>query len=107
MTSELQERITVKMFVGCLLTSDLQFILNQSHSWKEWLITQKSTDAPLLEEIRFKNKGYLGCYCDDENIAIAQIEILHEYIREKFSEFCPTADTSSLKIYVFSQVFIS
>ncbi|MEM1282808.1 MAG: hypothetical protein AAGG81_04565 [Chlamydiota bacterium] len=107
MTNELQERIRVKMFAGCLLTSDLQYQLNKSHAWKEWFLTQESSEFPNVQEIQFKGKSYLGTFFDEENITISQIQDLQNFIKSKLSDCELETNIDKLKFFVFSQVFIS
>lgn len=107
MTSDLQKRMKVKLFVGCLLTSDLGYHLEKSHFWKELSLAQIHTHSPQLQQVRFKSKSYFGSYCKEESQTIPQLESLRMYIEEKFAECCPSAAMSRLKTYIFPQLFIS
>lgn len=107
MTNELQERITVKLFVGCLITSDLNLLLQQNHQWKNSVISQKDSSAPSLEEVRFNNKPYLGCFLHDDSVTVPKIEVIQSYLANTISEYCPEYAVDNLKIYVFPQVFIA
>ncbi|MEC7840043.1 MAG: hypothetical protein VX777_08395 [Chlamydiota bacterium] len=106
MTIDIQDRITVRMFVGCLVSSDIKHQLSQSLSWKESQIVS-SKSCRKLEETHYQGKYFLGYFIDDSGSTLSEIEELKKEIEAKITKFCEGYTLNKLKFFVFPQVFVS
>lgn len=106
MTTSTTNRVTVKLFAGCLLTSEIRMYLKQSAAWKQAQIVGEF-DVREIVETHYQEKDYLGRYLASNNLTIIELHEIESSIRKALTTFCPELASESLKIYVFPQVFIT
>lgn len=98
--------ITVKLFVGCLFSFDLKVALEKSREWKNSLLAQSLGKAPLLRDVRYEGREYLGAFLDEECVTIDLIEVMEAYILDTLSEYIDRSLCKKLKLYVFPQILV-
>lgn len=106
MTASTNQRVTVKLFVGYLMTSDIRMYLKQSSSWKQAKIL-KEPDLRDLLETHFQDRDYIGKYISHSSLTISELRTMESSIHQSLLNYCPELSQETLKIYVFPQVFIS
>jgi hypothetical protein len=106
MTLSSERRVTVKLFVGYPLTSDLRMHLKQSIAWKQAKILEDS-DVRDLVETHFQDKDYIGKYITQKNLTLPEIKAIESEVRESLLRYCSELAPESLKLYLFPQIFIS
>ncbi len=106
MTTDLRDRITVRMFIGCLITSDLKLLLTKSHAWKEAQIVRSGKPGE-FEEILYQNKTYFGVFAPESGITKSEISQAELELINKIKLYCPEYEIDKIKTFVFPQVFIS
>lgn len=99
--------ITVKMFVGGLLTAEIKMHLDKSQEWKQISIIPKELREAQIQQIHFQNKDYLGYFLTDDSIAINELQNVKSAIYSFLKKTCPKFQIDTFKVYVFPQVFIS
>jgi hypothetical protein len=101
-----ENKITIRLFAGCLAGADLKLLLDNSPSWKEeQIIEGDSTQSLTL--LRYEKRDYLGWLLDSSEVSIAEVEEFEKELRVKVAEFCPSYDLSKVKIVIFPQIFVS
>ncbi len=98
-------RVTLKIFVGFLLSPDIELRLNQNLQWKQWRIDSSENQRP-LSETYFQEKKYIGYFLDNPAAPFIEIKAAEREITEWFSGFLQDPGSEALKFYVFSQIFI-
>lgn len=101
--SETQSALTLKIFVGFSLTSELKMHLYHSIAWKHAQI-QKEQE---LEEVHFHHKVFIGAYIDSKPLTINKLRQFETSLKEKLAAYCPSAGVEQLPICIFPQVFIA
>lgn len=102
-SSETQTALTLKIFVGFTLSSELKMHLNHSIAWKHAQIQKEQ----VLEEVHFHHKVYIGSYLDDKPLTLNYIRQIEASLRQKLASYCPFAGVEQLPICIFPQVFIA
>lgn len=105
MSAPTENKILVKMFVGCYLNSEIRMYLNESKTWKQAAIL-RTKDKELIE-VHFQNKDYIGKYLESETINLDQLKKSEKEVRETLKRYVCDCDSDSLKICVFPQLFIA
>lgn len=106
MVSLIDSRISVRLFIGCLATSEIKLLLDKSHRWKEANIMRQG-GAKNLTLLPHEGKDFLGLFAEESELSLSEIEDLGKLIRREFQDYCPSYDTDKIKIVLFPQVFIS
>ncbi|MEI8366311.1 MAG: hypothetical protein WCF65_07820 [Parachlamydiaceae bacterium] len=103
----------VRIFTGCLVTSEIKMHLNHSIKWKQTCIMPaESSQIPSLKIVYHEGKEYIGCFIDHtaENAAItttAEIAALGVQIKQLLAEYFPQYETKNVEMFVFPQVFVA
>lgn len=102
----LKTQITTRLFVGCVITSELKMHLNKSIKWKHTniLASKSPTD---LRGIHHAGKDYIGLYSDQDKYTVAELKKLLDTIKQQLKIYCPEIDIEKVKSTVFPQVFIA
>lgn len=106
MSNTLLEHIDVRIFIGCLLTSDLEHLLNQSCEWKGDLLETQSTGNEMNKTV-YRNKDYLGFFVNDDGVLLNDIDTVQEKIQTMIHNYCPEYPSNKLQFFVFPQVFVT
>lgn len=104
MDVELSERVSIKLFAGILITSEIKMHLNQNSEWKNAQISAFHGSDDLIEVRHGKNE-YIGCYLK-ERILLTEVTTYEEMVAEKLISYCPRLPRTSCQLYIFSQLFI-
>lgn len=103
----LDSRVTVRIFIGCLVTPELKMHLAHSLLWKEASF-MKSYSQEALVETHFQNKSYVGIYASDSQITLIHVMNFQQKIRALLFDYCPKlAGIEKLSLFVFPQIFVS
>lgn len=101
-----RNNVTVRLFVGCLVTSELKLLLDNSHAWKQFQILQSQNDDT-LQLLRHEGKNYLGWLTESIEISIATIADYEIKLKELMTQYCSSYESEKVNIVVFPQVFVS
>jgi hypothetical protein len=106
MQTPISEKVDIKLFLGYLITSELQMHLKQSKEWKfAHLGTNDANDQ--LCEIDHKDKRYIGIYFPNHQITLAELKESDAGMRLKMKAYCPKFNIEQIKICVFPQLFLA
>lgn len=105
MDTSLSDKISAKLFVGCTLTPEVRMHLNMSESWKQAHTTDRSANR--LQELRYKDKDYLGRLFDDSELSRDDLVAHASGVSNEIAQHCEELPTSSICVKVFPQVFLS
>lgn len=105
MNTQIKNRIEFRLFVGCVITSELKMLLNQSCLWKQAKITQSIKDD--LQEVHFNQKDYIGFFLVEDQVPLSALKQIEIKILQTLKSYCPQISSEKIRIRVFSQVFIS
>jgi len=103
MDTEIDKRISVKVFIGCRFHAELKMLLTQSKEWKQAVILQEGA----LCEVHYQQKDFIGMFLPDAKITLHDLREYEEIIFKKLQAYCPTLETESLKLSIFPQIFIN
>jgi hypothetical protein len=99
-------RVTLKLFFGCLLTPDIEMRLKQSLNWKKSRINSDG-DIQALTETYFQEKKYLGFFLDQPSASLSDFRLAEKEIRDSLAYYCSDLPIENLKLFIFSQIFIT
>ncbi len=95
-------RISIKLFVGYELSTQLKMNLIKDSRWKESSVSQTT----FLKKVDYQNKNYIGSYLEFENTTMKNLQKHAKQIKDELQQYCKEIDLTSHKIQIFSQVFI-
>lgn len=99
-------KVTYKLFIGCLLTSEIRMHLNQSKVWKQVVVLPADRTKELIE-VHHNGKDYLGLYITQERATFNILNEMTVAIEERLHAYCPQYGKTSVKICIFAQVFVA
>ena len=97
--------VTAKLFLGLLLTPDIQIKLKQSRPWQEGSI-EDSQATRKLHIAHYQNKEYLGVHID-QTITLNELKMTLLFCLDQYKHYLPDIQVDNLKPTIFSQIFIS
>lgn len=97
------EGISLKLFIGIPLNSELKLKLAQSKTWQESLIT--GTDD-VLKIVRFGEKEYFGRYLPHSHLLMSELPPIESSLIASIKHYCPRIKHDKLVLRIFSQPFI-
>lgn len=103
--SNIKDKTSIKLFLGCSLTSELKMHLNSSVEWQNDKIDSKRPD--LLEEVLYEKQKFVGLYLKEKSLTLESLKEHEATLRLKISSYCSRLDCTKLKCFIFSQFFIS
>jgi hypothetical protein len=89
-------RVTLKLFFGCLLTPDIEMRRINSDG-----------DIQALTETYFQEKKYLGFFLDQPSASLSDFRLAEKEIRDSLAYYCSDLPIENLKLFIFSQIFIT
>ena len=106
MITKAAQSVLTKIFVGCALGPDLRIQLNQSATWKQSRILV-GQDPAEPAEVRFNNKDYLGFQVDGTICPWPILQEKKHLVNKALSRYIPHHNSETLKIHIFSQIFVA
>jgi hypothetical protein len=103
--TQVKNKTSTKLFLGCLLTSELKMHLNSSSDWQN--AKMEPQESCVLKEVLYENKKFIGFYLEEEKLTLKTLKEHECKLRTIIESFCHSLDSSKLKCSVFSQFFIS
>lgn len=104
MSIETKNKVSTRLFVGCLITSEIRMHLTQSIQWKHAML---ATNNETIQEIHYQNKEYLGLYLAFTQTTLEELKKNQDQIRTQLKIFCPNLETENVSICIFPQVFVA
>jgi hypothetical protein len=104
--STISSQVTVRLFVGVPITSEIRVHLQQSLEWKQSTLSSVE-DMPHLVETHYQSKDYIGIFLPEEQLPLDELRKIEKTVRLLVQVYCPQTLPESLHIIVFPQVFIS
>lgn len=106
MNTKVDNRILVKVFIGCRFHAEIKMLLNQSKAWKLATISsQPQTDS--LCEVHYQQKDYIGLFLPQEKNTLNELKAYEKLVQDKLKEYCPSLENETLKMTIFPQIFIT
>lgn len=99
-----QHKVSIKLFLGVLITSELRMHLNSSVAWKHAAI-DRQPDAPI--ETQYQDHKYLGIHLECDAAPLKHFHELYSKIQDSIARYCPEFNNDQLKPYILPQIFIS
>lgn len=98
-------KVTVRLFVGLLLTSEMKMFLHQSTQWRNVSLRQKNTEE--IKEVHYSGKDYIGLYLPHEKVTLEELPSVEQMIKQRLEQYCPDYDIQNARVFVFAQVFVA
>lgn len=95
-----------KLFVGVLLTPDMQYHLEKNPHWKRHRI-MKDVSKTKIQVIPYDRKEYLGSYFEDDIISWPALSLMQAELIDCMEQFFPALRLDKKKIVIFNQMLIS
>lgn len=105
MNMQVENKIQFRLFVGCLMTSELRLQLDQSHEWKQAKIGPLEENN--LVETHFHEKNYIGFFLVNNHVTLSELRQVEDKIFKALNAYCPQFASEKIRVLVFSQIFIS
>jgi len=106
MTTQSTKQITVRMFVGIEINSEIKMRLNESPSWKDALILA-SKDPEILQIVPFQGKNYVGRFLSYKEVTLKDLDHEAIHVAAELLKYCPALKLTKNDTLVFSQVFVA
>ncbi len=97
--------VTVRLFIGYHINSEMKIILSKSFLWKQVVILPSNLEENLIE-VSHEGKIYLGSYLK-EGSSLDDIRQVEKHIIQKMKSYCVDFPLDHLLISIFPQVFIA
>ncbi len=104
MKTAAKDRITIKLFAGFPLTSELRMHLKGSKTWNQ---AQIQPELQPLVEAHHDQQTYLGRFITNVPVTLRELCALEQELRLAFLTYCPKFPADKLQLITFSQVFIA
>lgn len=98
-----RDRITTKLFIGLLITSEVKMHLQNSPFWRN---AKAMPNEEHLIEVRHRGKNYIGCYLKEEGIQLKDLKKMEIMVTTKIGAYLPQLSLSNDDCVVFPQLFI-
>ena len=99
-----EDRVSIKLFVGFPLTSELRMHLRGSKSWNE---AQIQPELLSIVEVQHEQKSFLGRYIETIPLVLKDLRQVEQELKQIVEDFCPKFPSDKLELITFSQVFIT
>jgi hypothetical protein len=99
----MEKNVQTRIFIGCLVTSEVRMHLKSSHPWQLAQIDPQS--SPLIET-HYHNQTYVGRFLGHPFVSLQELKQHQEEVIAHLAEFCPALTSAPLKIQIFPQTFI-
>lgn len=104
MTTDLLNKISIKLFAGCDINSEIRMHLTHSIQWKHAALTSSKEG---LQIACYKGKNYFGFYLEQKKLTLNELKEIQQTIRKELKIYCPDLEIENIKICIFPQVFIA
>ena len=104
--TNIQERVTVKLFTGYVISPELKMHLKESREWDQALTLASRKEDDLIH-VPYQNKEYIGIFSEDNQLNISEMYDLEKTIQQTIQRYCPEFPIEKLKLSLFPQIFIS
>lgn len=101
-----KSEVAVKLFAGCLITTEIRIWLNQSSLWKQEKISP-AVEGRRLVEVHYKEHDYIGCFLPKTMLTLEELRPTVRWIEQSLLQYCPELKSSAVKICFFPQIFLS
>lgn len=107
MNSSQENGITVKLFAGFPLKSEIKMHLEKSAEWKQSRLFIGSDNKEGLIEVHYEGLDYIGRFLGEHKIPLNQLITDEAAIRKSLQNYCPKCNLDKINIRIFPQIFIS
>ena len=94
--------MTTKLFIGCVLTSEIKMLLDKNRSW-HIDTTGFNSELPLTK-IHYQQKEYIGCFINKEKPSVNELIDADTILEKLIEKYCGQI---KIKTIIFPQIFIA
>lgn len=102
----INDRVTVRLFVGTPLSGEVKNLLMQSETWKK-AQSHVTTQAEKLDEVRYHDKEYVGILLPTGTATLETIKSYESRVRAALRQHCPETAIEEAAMVLLPQVFVS
>lgn len=106
MKTDASNQITVRIFVGIEISSEIKMRLYESSSWKDALIVD-AKDPQRMQIVPFEGKNYIGRFLAYKELTLKDLDQEAKHVADKLISYCPALKIDKNETVVFSQVFVA
>gem|GEM_PF-6038329 len=97
------DRITTRIFLGVLISKEIQAALFMSAKWRNAKAMPSSED---LIDVRHGGDFYIGCYLPENRMLLTDIKNTEAFIGKKLALYAPSLESVEISCVVFPQLFV-
>lgn len=105
-SSESNESVSTKLFIGYLISQEVRMHLNNSSIWKEIQAFPKE-NTHHLREVHHNNKSFIGAFLFSKTPSLEELKKTQSFVSSNLQSYCEKLNVESLKITIFPQIFLS
>jgi hypothetical protein len=105
MNIQVENKVKLRIFIGCIITAELRLQLNTSPLWKQVKIAPAGENELVITH--FNQKEFIGFFLSQDHISLPELKGIETKILQTLMAYCPHFASEKIRILVFSQVFIS
>lgn len=106
MTSkEKEDNVSVKLFVGFEVTSEIRMHLKRSKAWQQTSVL-KPAERDLIE-IHHHGQDYIGRYLPQDRVVLSDVKANDALTKKALKTYCPDYDLEGITMRIFPQVYVS
>lgn len=102
----INDRISVRLFVGTSVTGEVRNSLLQSDTWKK-AKGNLASPKEKLDEVHYHDKDYVGILLPTGTATLDDVKSYEKRIRMTLRQHCPETAIGDASMVVFPQVFVS
>ena len=93
--------VSVDVFIGSIVTSELRMHLNYSKQWKRAIGEQKE-----LQLIHYQGEEYFGIFVGNGPLKLEDLHVGAAQVKKLLSTYFPELQLDNLILQIFPQIFI-
>lgn len=106
MTQEENENtVSVKLFVGFPLTSEIKMHLNRSQAWQQASVLHPAERD--LVEVHHHGQDYVGRFLPQDRVILSEVQDNDMRAKQALQHYCPECNLDGMTLRVLPQVFVA
>lgn len=100
-----EDAVSVKLFVGFQVTSEIKMHLNRSKAWRQASVL-KPAERDLIE-VHHHGQDYVGRFLPQDRLILSEVRDNDILAKQALKNYCPDCNLDGMTIRVLPQVFVA
>lgn len=105
MTKKAEGNVSVKLFIGFQVTSELRMHLHRSKSWQQASVLN-ANDRDLVE-VHHHGEDYVGRFLPQDRLILSEVVANDNLAKQALKNYCPECNMDGVTVRVLPQVFVA